>query len=130
MLFVKLLIRPSLFSGGSLCFGGSGFGLGGGSFFTFGSGGVRAAHAATFATGSCSRCFGFGGFVVEFFGLALFKTFGHGGYEGTGDEFDRFRSVIVGRDDVVDVVGVAVGVDHGEYGDAEMVCFGNRRCAL
>ena len=58
---------------------------------------------------------------IFFHSFALFQTFGNSAANGVEDNFDRFRSIVVGRNYEIYVVRIGVGIDHGKYGNTQTV---------
>ena len=116
------MINILLFGSG---FFGNGFLYNLGSF-SCGFSGFVAAHAAALTTGSGTfGSLGFGSLAVGFLDFVFLEAFGDGSGESTGDKLDALGCIIVGGNHVVDSVGVAVGVDHTDYGNTQTVGFGN-----
>ena len=64
-------------------------------------------------------------FFVSLLNLALLKTLLDSVANGAYDNLDRLLSVVVGRDNVVDRIGIGVGINDAEYGNTQTVSLSN-----
>ena len=121
----SLFLGGSLFGYGSLFLGGNFFLCGSlfgyGSFFLSLSGSLLARLAGAGASLSSFLFLSLGSFLVGLLSLALLQTFGDGSAASVQNHLDRVLGIVVGGDDKVDVVGVAVGVNNTEHGNAQTV---------
>ena len=62
---------------------------------------------------------------LDLSGLLALATLDDGVSHNGGDELDGADSVIVTGDHVVSIVGIAVGVNDSDYGDAKLLCLKN-----
>ena len=74
-------------------------------------------------TGSIGVCLSLGllcsGIGVSLLDFVLLDTLAYGGTASINNHLDTCRSVIVGRDNIVDVGRIAVGINDTEHGDTE-----------